>query len=409
MKKMIVNCAMCDMRKVTEETLQNYEQVMVNAATVIVTPTTKELVNRYNVALNAAEVLEVPEGENVHVNTQNGTYELTGEAVPQGGEIGILMVNGSLTIGPDALEAAKAYSKIKVNGTVLLPKSMAGKLSNLSVNGAISAYPDGAILLKRNAVIDKVFPLRAKENALYWAARRLVFLDGALDVEKLAQKGVTFASREALMAESLAEAVSPLLTDDTDITVVPDGTVFVNDDVKMNRRFLKKYGPKAYINGDLTVEEDAADILPDIEYLYVNGDVKLPEALIEAFEDINAHYDELKVVKAHGKVIQDQVKAAVDKALLERYQDGVTVMDCAMVKIAPDVPAELILERLSISDCAKVTCTEEQEAAVGAISQDVAMIGGKGDEMGGSIADMVTGSLGLNPNMKVINASEYVM
>ena len=409
MKKMIVNCALCDMRKVTEETLQSYEQIMVNAATVIVTPTTKELVNRYNVALNAADVLEVPEGENVRVNTQNGVYELTGEAVPQAGEIGILMVNGSLTVGPDALEAAKAYSKIKVNGTVLMPRSMSGKLSNLSVNGTVSIYPDGAILLKRNAVVDKVFPLRARENALYWAARRLVFLDGALDAAKLAQKGVTFASREALIAESLAEQVTPLLSEDTDITIVPDGTVFVNDDMKMNRRFLKKYGPKVYINGDLTVEEDAADILPDIEYLYVNGDVKLPEALAEAFEDIDAHYDELKVVKAHGKVIQDQVKAAVDKALLERYSDGVMVTDCAMVKIAPDVPAELILERLFIADCAKVICTEEQEAAVGAVSQDVAMIGDKGDAMGGGVMDMVTGSLGLNPNMKVINASEYVM
>ena len=33
MKKMIVNCATCDMRKVSEETLQAYEQIVVNAAT----------------------------------------------------------------------------------------------------------------------------------------------------------------------------------------------------------------------------------------------------------------------------------------------------------------------------------------------------------------------------------------
>ena len=50
-----------------------------------------------------------------------------------------------------------------------------------------------------------------------------------------------------------------------------------------------------------------------------------------------------------------------------------------------------------------------EEAAVGAVSQDVAMIGDAGDVMGGSIADMMTGSLGLNPNLKVINAAEYVM
>lgn len=409
MKKMIVNCATCDMRTVSEETLQSYEQIMVNAATVILTARTKELLNRHSVMLNAAEVMEVPEGNNVRLNNQNGSYELTGDGMPQEGEIALLMVNGSLTIGTDALEVAQAYEKIKVNGSVLMPKSMAGKLTNLSVNGSINAYPDGAIRLKRNAVVDKTFPLRARENALYWAARRLVFLDTALDVEKLAQKDVRFSSREALMAESLAETVTPLLTDDTDITVVPDGTIFVNDDVKMDRRFLKKHGPRAYINGDLTVEPDAVDILPEIRYLYVNGDVKLPQELVEAFEDVDARYDELQILKKTGKIIQDQVRAAVDKALLEKFPDGVIVRDCAMVKISADVPPELILERLSISDCARVFCTEEQEAAVSAVSTDVAMIGNKGDDMGEGLLDMVTGSLGLNPNLKVINAAEYVM
>lgn len=409
MKKMIVNCATCDMRTVSEETLQSYEQIVVNAATVILTARTKELLNRHSVMLNAAEVMEVPEGNNVRLNNQNGSYELTGDGMPQEGEIALLMVNGSLTIGTDALEVAQAYEKIKVNGSVLMPKSMAGKLTNLSVNGSINAYPDGAIRLKRNAVVDKTFPLRVRENALYWAARRLVFLDTALDVEKLAQKDVRFSSREALMAESLAETVTPLLTDDTDITVVPDGTIFVNDDVKMDRRFLKKHGPRAYINGDLTVEPDAVDILPEIRYLYVNGDVKLPQELVEAFEDVDARYDELQILKKTGKIIQDQVRAAVDKALLEKFPDGVIVRGCAMLKISADVPPELILERLSISDCARVFCTEEQEAAVSAVSTDVAMIGNKGDDMGEGLLDMVTGSLGLNPNLKVINAAEYVM
>ena len=36
------------------------------------------------------------------------------------------------------------------------------------------------------------------------------------------------------------------------------------------------------------------------------------------------------------------------------------------------------------------------------------MIGSMGD-MGEDIADLVTGSLRLNPNLKVINAADYVM
>ena len=408
MKKMIVNCATCDMRSVTEETLQSYEQIMVNAATVLVTPRAKELVNRYNVALNAADVMEVPEGENVRVKQQNGAYQLTGDSAPQAGEMTILMVNGSLTIGDDALEAAQAYQSIQVNGSVLLPKSMAGKLSNLSVNGSTDIYPNGAILLRRNAVIDRTFALRARENALYWASRRLVFTDADLNVEKLVEKGVQFASRLALIAESLAEAVVPLLTEDTDILVVPDGTKFANGYAVLDKRFLKKYGTKLYINGDLLVKPEAVDVIPEIEYLYVNGQVKIPQDLVDAFEEIDATYDELAIQKPYGKVIEDMVRAAVDTKLLEKYPDGVQVTDCAMVRIAKDVSPELILERLTIADCAKVFCTEEQEAAVSAVSKDVAMIGSMGD-MGEDMMDLVTGSLHLNPNLKVINASDYVM
>ncbi len=410
MKKMIVNCATCDMRSVSEETLKTYEQIVVNAASVIVTTETKELINRYNVMLNAADVMEVPAGANVKVSSHNGAYELTADGAPREGEIAVLMVNGALTIGADALSAAQAFHEIKVNGSVTMPKSMSGKLSNLSVNGSVNAYPDGAILLRRNAEIDRTFPLRARENVLYWAARRLIFTDTELNVGKLQEKGVRFASKSAIVAEGLAEAVTPMLSEDTDILIVPDGTKFVNDSVKMNRRFLKKCGKRVFLNDDLTVEPEAAEILPEIEYLYVNGDVKLPAELVDAFEDVVEHYDELIIVKKTGKVIEDHVRATVDKALLEKYPDGILVTDCAMVHLNKDVPADLIMERLSIADCAQVFCTPEQEAAVSAVSRDVAMIGGKdddGDDEG--IAGLVAGALHLNPDLKVINAAEYVM
>lgn len=402
MKKMMVNCAVCDMRSVSEETLNNYEQIMVNAATVIVTPEKKELINRYNVIMNVADVIEVPAGENVRVINQNGSYELTADRAPQDGETVILFVNGVLNIAADAAEAAAKYYKINVNGAVTMPKSISGRLNNLHVNGSVDVYPDGAIRLSRNAVIDKTFPLRAKENALYWAFRRMIFTDLALDTEKLRSRNVRFAAKTALIAESLSEAVVPMLSEETDILIVPDGTKFFGFDARMNKRFLKKFGTKSYINGDLTVEEDAADILPEIEYLYVNGDVKLPEALLDAFEDVDAHYDELVIQKKTGKIIEDNVRVTVDKALLEKYADGVLVTDCATVHIAKDVPGELILERLTIADCAQVYCSEEQEAAVSAVSKDVAAIG----EMSG-VTDLLKGIL--NPNVKVINASEYVL
>ena len=138
MKKMVVNCAECDMRNVSEETLKSYEQITVNAATVLVTPEKKDLIARYNVILNVADVIEVPAGENVRVVNQNGSYDLTADRAPQDGETVLLFVNGVLNIDADAAEAAQKYYKINVNGAVTMPKSVSGALHNLSVNGSVN-------------------------------------------------------------------------------------------------------------------------------------------------------------------------------------------------------------------------------------------------------------------------------
>jgi hypothetical protein len=408
MKKMIVNCALCDARTLQEDALKEYEQVVINAATILVTPRTKALLNQSKIVMNAADVMEVPEGENVRVNTQNGTYEITSDSVPQAGEMAFLNVNGTLTIGDDALAAAQAYHRIKVNGSVSMPKSMAGKLNNLTVNGSIDTYPDGAVRLRRNAVIDKTFAMRIRENALYWASRRLVFTDAELNVAKLAEQGIRFASKQALIAESLAESVAPLLTEDTDILIVPDGTRFANGYAVMDKRFLKKHGTKLYINGDLIVKPEAADVIPQVEYLYVNGQVKIPQDLVDAFEEIDAEYKELAIQKPYGKVIEDMVRAAVDTKLLEKYPDGVQVTDCAFLKIHKDVSPEMILERLSVADCGMVRCSPEQEAAVSAVSRDVGqLLTGDEESLADGILDMVKG--GLKGDVKVINAADYVM
>ena len=102
MKKMMVNCAVCDMRSVSEETLKNYEQITVNAVTVFVTPEKKDLINRYNVTMNAAMVIEVPAGDDFRVITQNGAYDLTADRAPAAGENTLLFVNGVLNIDADA-------------------------------------------------------------------------------------------------------------------------------------------------------------------------------------------------------------------------------------------------------------------------------------------------------------------
>ena len=97
--------------------------------------------------------------------------------------------------------------------------------------------------------------------------------------------------------------------------------------------------------------------------------------------------------------------------MLEKQPLGLFVSDCAVVKIADDIPKELIVERLHIEDCGVVKCCEDLEDAVTMICTDVGHIGAEGnDELG--VGDMIKDALGGIKGAletKVINAADYVL
>ena len=144
-KTMVINCALCDATQTREETLQAYDQVVINAATVLVSEESAQLLHRYNVSLNAAAVYTVPAG--CQPKIQNGRYTISGDRTPE--RPTALMVNGALTIQPGSQEALRGYAAILVNGSVSCPESLSGQLPQLQVNGSTVIYPDNAILLKR--------------------------------------------------------------------------------------------------------------------------------------------------------------------------------------------------------------------------------------------------------------------
>lgn len=74
MKNLVVNCATCDARFVTEKTLQSYEQIRISCATMLTTPASRELMNQYNISMNCATVLSLD--EDVQLVTVNGKGEI---------------------------------------------------------------------------------------------------------------------------------------------------------------------------------------------------------------------------------------------------------------------------------------------------------------------------------------------
>ena len=409
-KNKIINAATCDARAVTEESLAGYENITINAAILIVNERSRALLNQYPVTMNVANVLELPDGEDITIRSINGK----GEIGPVADGTGVLlMVNGKLLVANDSAEAVKSYYRIMVNGKVLMPKSMEGQFTNFQVNGKTEYYPDGARILKADTEIDDLFVMRAA-NTLYYCPGNLFFLDTGMDTEALSRKGLKFAARRIITAESLVSRLISQFDEETEIVKVPDGTVLIDDDLELKPKTILKYGTKILVTGDVSIFD--ADALSSLEYLYADGTVSVAKELEEAFEEVESVYDELKVIDPEQGLLSDRPILKVGAAVLKKYPHGVRIEDCAKVTLSEELSPEDIMEKLHISDCALVICSKEQEEAVNLIAEDVAMIrvsgqdpeDGKDDE-GGMVDGILGGFFGKLRDAQVINAAEYKM
>lgn len=369
-KTLQINCATCDIRNLSEETLSQYEKVKVNAAIIITNQAAQVLLGKYAVKINTASTFSVE--DDVRLSTFNGPVTLSaGQSVPQ--EKAFAVINGPLTLEPGCEEQLEGYAFAAINGPVICPASMTGLLSRFLINGSIQPYPDGATILKRSTVLDRFFHLRGKQDALYYAARQIIALASDIDFAKLAEKNVRFATKALIVSESLAEAAVPLFDDKADIVVLPDGCAYVDGDTQLSGALLKRYGGKLYIDGSLIVDPDSEALLDQVSYLKVDGDLLVCRSLKDRVMAMDIEYDELRVVG--GVLITDRNQAEISAAMLENAADGVSVQDCATVLIAEDIAPELLREKLvSIADCAAVQCTPEQRPVIEELARDVAYI-----------------------------------
>ena len=348
-KVLSIHAAVCDARKVQESSLSAYERMEIHAALLLVSRETRPLLDQYPVELSAAHVLEL-------------------EA-----DAKIASINGKMQLQPGQAAPEQTVLMVIVNGSVSCPESMVPLLSMVQVNGTIEAYPDSCIRLKRRAVLDRSFHLRAKQDALYYAARQIIALAPDIRWDVLAEKHVRFATQTLLLAEGQAEAALPLFGDQTDIVLLPDGCAYVEDDAVLNKALLQQHGGKLYIEGNLVVGRDSAPWLGQVSYLHVTGDLLVARDLAEAVQAIHPVYRRLRVVA--GTLVSGKTAVTVDRAMLEAAEDGLSLFDCANVTFREDIPAGLLQERLAgLEDCVNVTCTPEQRAAVEMAAHDVVRI-----------------------------------
>ncbi len=391
-KHLRINSAMCDISAVNESTLSAYESIVINSALVLTSARAQALLPKYRVILNTASILEKP--EDAQLKVINGKHEIVAGDILQTPVA--LLVNGKLEIGKDAEKALEQYMLIHVNGSVIYPDSLAGKLPMLRVNGNTECYPADAVRLNATFVVDRTFKLRARAGQFY-ARRRVVMLDGAADPAALCEEGVRFCTKAAVLAESLAEKALPMFSQAVDIHLVPDGCAFLDGDATLDEALVRRFGTKLYIAGDLVLDAQSEPLLSQLEYLKVLGSVQLPYGLMPAFSAIRAEYEQLFPVK--GMVVRDKVSFTLDKGLLERHPEGITFVDCVNVKLDEAILPEWIEEKLAFRDCVNVACAPHQRSAVELVGPGIADINQSADDD----EDTCTN----DPNTQVVNTSEF--
>ena len=397
-KKLVINAAMCDVSHVSEQTLEAYDRLEINAAVVVSSPGAREKLAGLQVKINAATTLETVEGATLSVH--NGTYEIKAGQKLQ--KPAILVVNGKLTIEKGAQEAVKDYLVILVNGQAMYPDSMAGHLGQMNVNGYSLSYPDEAILLGSSAVIDRVFILRARDS-LYFAQRSVVLADKTLDIKALREKGARFQTKKAVIAEALLEVALPLFGDETDVVVIPEGLAYVKGSQELKEELLLMHGASLYIDGDLHIPAQAVQALEQLERCAVSGKVKISKGLLDRFLALAPVYKELSSYR--GTMLSEKSEVRITPEMMDRYPEGVTLEECAIVKLDPQIAPETIEGKLRFEECGMIHCSPAQRNAVEHVSNDVGMIlDGEKDASGGEKADD-------EPDLQteVVNAATYTL
>lgn len=95
-----------------EEDYSGYEKMMINTDLVIVSPSSKSILNR--LTLNHDCTMEFKDDAKIELQAINGSYEITGTTALH--EHTLLSVNGDLTIYPGTEESLQNTASLHLSG-----------------------------------------------------------------------------------------------------------------------------------------------------------------------------------------------------------------------------------------------------------------------------------------------------
>lgn len=392
-KKLIVNCDICDARKVKEEELKKFEKILVNADYVFVNQHSKPLLYNLPIQWNMDEMVQLEDEEDIEVSYYNGDFEIN-EAVPSSGKQ-LLYINGRLLLRPGAENAMKHFIRIYVNGMLSCPESMSAFASQISVNGSIEYYPDDYKILGNKFVMDRYFPIQAEAGGKYFS-KEMEVTDSAIDMTLLREKGVHFKAKKVYVLEEKLQDCMKLFNEDVQFYVIPRGYCFVKQDVIFNNELLLKYGNRIYSKSNFMIEAKSREALQQLEGLQVNGTLYLPKEQMEELKQKDVCYKELEFIK--GNIIFGKSMITIYPEAIAKEE--ISLVQCAMVQIDPEISSEEILKKICLINCSVVRCSREQRMAVESVGHKIALIESGQDKITKEVIEEGT---------QIVNTDRYVL
>lgn len=365
----VIGCVnILDVRKATEESVQEYESIgSVNMA--VCSPETAHLLRKLKIgSINlAAEV-----SANVRFELIMGPLEIGADHFKNLTDPIGLLVMGPVTISPDLSpeDLDRGLSVTMVMGPVTVPEPLAGIVQSKAqlVMGPIKPYPlfekmhRGRLTLDR-AYLDALDP--ATELCVVGSVVAPEGIPEGLIRKKLAKLHVT--GRTTCYEPSEAELRAALTRTSGNVRVIPPGFKVIDKEIRLSRDLLTSISDrKLYFTQSVVIEGDvdAGLFSKKIEGLACEQTILCPQTLQTALAEVcdlldtNALFYEEELWLIDGKT-------ELHPERFEYLEGKATLVVTGVLNVSPDVAPALLAARLAkVHLLGVIECSPEQQAAM---------------------------------------------
>ena len=207
-------------------------------------------------------------------------------------------------------------------------------------------------------------------------------------------------THDAALSEDLVQE-----TETVTIQVIPSDYAYVEGDVRLSEALLERYGDKLYVGGSLFLNEASPALLSRLKAVRSSGDIFLTAQQQEFTKNLDISCRSL--VLTREKILENLPQITVDSEMLTQCPGGIEIRNTAYIKVLDDVAPELIAEKLSIKNCACVSCSPRQTSAIQIAGKNIAAIQDSTEESEREADSRFLEMLKKLESSKMVNAEHY--